>query len=222
MSAFLTRLVARATAALAARTAASPSVTTAHDGAVHDRAAGDDVVRVTLHGVPVEVRNTRADIETPQVLARLEEALALIATHQPWRLAHLRRDVRAIRVERLACRGAFVPGDSTIITELTFLARRDITAAPVASSIVHEGVHARVHARGVYRAAGELPREERLCRRAELAFGEALPADLGAPVIARARASLALTDREVAPAVDWHEAQRRQDDIDRAAHRRAT
>jgi hypothetical protein len=64
---------------------------------------------------------------------------------------------------------------------------------------------------GVYRGAGELPREERLCRRAELAFGEALPADLGAPVIERARASLALTDREVAPAVDWHEAQRRQD-----------
>ena len=212
MSAFLTRLVARATAALAARTAASPSAS----------AAGDGVVRVTLHGVPVEVRNTRADIETPQVLARLEEALALIATHQPWRLAHLRRDVRAIRVERLACRGAFVPGDSTIITELTFLARRDISAAPVASSIVHEGVHARVHAMGVYRAAGELPREERLCRRAELAFGEALPADLGAPVIARARASLALTDREVAPVVDWHEAQRRQDDVDRTAPRRAT
>ncbi|WP_411280327.1 hypothetical protein [Gemmatimonas sp.] len=185
--------------------------------ATTDGTRAPESVRTTLHGVPVEVINTRADIATADVLARLDEALALIGTYQPWRLTHLRRDIRGIRVERFACRGAFMPGENVIITELTFLSRRDISAAPVASSILHEGVHARVHAMGVYRTEAELPREERLCRRAELAFGYALPPEVGAPVIERALSSLALEDREVAPIVDWHEAQRRQDAADRTA-----
>lgn len=185
--------------------------------ALGDSTSAPESVRTTRHGVPVEVINTRPDIATADVLARLDEALALIGTYQPWRLAHLQRDINGIRVERFACRGAFIPQDNVIITELTFLARRDISAAPVASSILHEGVHARVHAMGVYRTEVELPREERLCRRAELAFGLALPAELGAPVVERAMASLALDDRDVAPIVDWREAQRRQDAADRNA-----
>ncbi len=175
----------------------------------------------TMHGLTIEVDNTRADIATADVMARLREALDLIATHQPWRLRHLQRDIRAIRVERFACRGAFVPSGRTIITELTFLARRDISAAPVASSILHEGVHARVFAMmqrfGRVRDDDDLPREERLCRRAELAFGYALGPELGTPVVERALASLALEDHDVAPRVDWAEAQRRQNEVDRAS-----
>jgi hypothetical protein len=169
------------------------------------------------HGIPVVVENTRPDIGTRDVLARLHDALALIAQYQPWRLRHLQRDVRGIRVVRFPCRGAFDPGTREIITELTFLARRDISAAPVASSILHEGVHARVDAFGVRRAGRDAAREERLCRRAELAFGLALPASLGAPVIERARASLGLADGEVAPAIDWRLAQARVDAVDRGA-----
>ncbi len=174
---------------------------------------------VSSHGINVEVLNTRADIRTTDALARLHEALDLIETHQPWRLRHLSRDVRAIRVERFACRGAFIPDEQVIITELTFLARRDISAAPVASSILHEGVHARVHAMGVARTGRDSAREERLCRRAELAFGYALPAELGAPVVERALASLSLDDQGVAPTVDWREALRRQEAVDRASYR---
>ena len=173
--------------------------------------------RLMLHGVPVTIVNSRPDIDTDVVIARLDEALALIAAHQPWRLRHVQRDVRGIRVERFACRGAFLPDERVIITELTFLARRDISAAPVASSLLHEGVHARVHAMGVARSAALLPREERLCRRAELAFGQALPPALGAPVVERALASLTLADGEVAPRVDWAEAGRRQRAVDAAA-----
>ncbi len=172
----------------------------------------------TLRGVPVVVENTRDDLATEDVVARLDEALALIETHQPWRLRHFRRDVRAIRVARFACRGAFFPDERVCLTELTFLARRDITAAPVASSLVHEGMHARVHAMttrlGMAHDPAELPREERLCRRAELAFGLALPAALGGPVIERALATLQLTDRDVAPAVDWRVAAERVADVD--------
>jgi hypothetical protein len=55
------------------------------------------------------------------------------------------------------------------MTELTFLARRDITAAPVASSILHEGMHARVHAMCEHSGPRDMAREERLCRRVEFA-----------------------------------------------------
>lgn len=171
---------------------------------------------LAICGVPVHIVNTRDDIVTDDVIARLTEALELIKAHQPWRLRHLQRDINHIRVERFACRGAFIPDEKVIITELTFLARRDISAAPVASSIVHEGVHARVHAMGVVRGPDDLPREERLCRRAELAFGRALPPELGAPVIERALASLALEDHDVAPIVDWQLAQQRSAEVDRA------
>lgn len=176
--------------------------------------------RLMLRGLSVELHNTREDIASDEVLARLDEALALIEQYAPQRWRHLRRDARAIRVERFPTRGAYFPADRVILTELTFLARRDITAAPVASSILHEGVHARVHAfredvLGGHGGDADMSREERLCRRAELAFGRALPPALGAPVIERAAASLALEDREVAPAVDWQVALERQAAIDR-------
>jgi hypothetical protein len=175
-----------------------------------------------IRGFRVVVENSRPDIETPVVLARLDVAVGLIERHQPWRLAHLRRDLAPFWIVRYACRGAFFPQTRTCMTELTFLARTDITAAPVASSIVHEGIHARVHAMGVRADTRDSAREERLCRRAELEFGQALPVDLGAPVIERAIASLELSDQDVAPRIDWAEAQRRQEAVDREAARRNT
>lgn len=170
--------------------------------------------RHVVRGVPVVVENARPDVATADVLARLDEALALIERAQPWRLRHLRRDVRGIRVLRWPCRGAFIPDERVIVTELTFLARRDIGPATVASSILHEGVHARVHAMGVQPAPDRPAREERLCRRAEVAFGLALPPAEGAPVVERARAALALDDAAVAPRVDWALGARRVAEID--------
>jgi hypothetical protein len=177
---------------------------------------------LVVRGVPVVLDNSRADIADADVLSRLDEALALIEQYAPSRMRHLRRDVRAIRVQRFPTRGAYFPDERIILTELTFLARRDISAAPVASSILHEGVHARVHAfrlrvQGGAMGDDAMAREERLCRRAELAFGRALPAALGAPVIERAAASLQLDDQAVAPAVDWNVAMHRQAEIDRQA-----
>jgi hypothetical protein len=172
-----------------------------------------------VRGFRVHVENTRPDIATADVLARLDEALGLIERYQPWRLKHLRRDLRQIAVVRYPCRGAYIPAERTCVTELTFLARRDITAAPVAASIVHEGMHARSHRMGVDPETRDLSREERICRRAELDFGRSLPAALGAPVVERALESLALSDQDVAPTVDWAEALRRQNAVDAAARR---
>lgn len=170
-----------------------------------------------VRGFSVFVENTRPDITTPAVLERLDDALALIERTQPWRLAHMRRDLSRFVVIRYPCRGAFFPQTRECMTELTFLARRDITAAPVASSILHEGMHARVHGMGVHPESKDPAREERLCRRVELEFGLALPEELGAPVVERARASLELADSDVAPSIDWRVAMERQAAIDRAA-----
>lgn len=177
-------------------------------------ASAPTVEKFDVRGFVVYVQNSRPDIETAAVLRRLDEALALIERAQPWRLRHLRRDLSYFLVMRYPCRGAFFPGERACMTELTFLARTDITAAPVASSIIHEGMHARVHAMGLRAESRNAAREERICRRAELDFGYALPPELGAPVIARAAASLELDDEEVAPTIDWAEAQRRIEAVD--------
>jgi hypothetical protein len=169
--------------------------------------------------VAVELQNGRPDIDDAVVIERLREALTLIARYAPERLRHMQRDVRAIRVIRFPTRGAYFPDERIILTELTFLARRDISASPVASSILHESVHARVHAfrrrvGGQSSAPDAMAREERLCRRAELAFGRALPAHLGVPVIERAMATLTMADADVAPVVDWTLAAERQRAVD--------
>lgn len=162
-----------------------------------------------VNGFTVVVENTRPDIASPAVLARLEEAILLIERHQPWRVRHLRRDLKQIRVLRYPCRGAYFPEHRACMVELTFLARRDIGPETVASTIVHEGMHARVHRMGVSEAGRDRAHEERICRRAELEFGQSLPPEIGAPVVERALASLALADDDVAPEIDWNEAMRR-------------
>jgi hypothetical protein len=172
---------------------------------------------MNVRGFRVVVENSRPDIATKDVIERLDDSLALIELFQPWRISHLRRDLNQIVVTRFPCRGAYIPAERTCITELTFLARRDITAATVASSIVHEGIHARVDRMGVDRESRDRAKEERLCRRAELEFGRALPIDLGRPVIERALGTLELADEEVAPTIDWAEANALQDEIDRQA-----
>jgi hypothetical protein len=180
----------------------------------------DEPEEHVVRGFAVAVDNSaRPDIPPSVVLARLDEALGLIESTQPWRLRHLHQDLNGFLVVRYPCRGAFFPDDRICMTELTFLARTDITAAPVAASIVHEGMHARAHAACRPGQPRDRAHEERLCRRAELDFGRALPADLGAPVIERALASLELEDQDVAPTIDWNEAQRRQNAIDAAARR---
>jgi hypothetical protein len=161
-----------------------------------------------VHGVPVQVDNARPDIDTMMVLGRLERALALIARYDPRRLRHLARDVSRIVVKLFPCRGAYFPADRTILTELSFLAREaEFSDAVVASSILHESVHARVdrmgHRLGFRHSAAHRGREERLCRRAEYAFGTRLPAAIGAPVLERVGALRDLSDAEVAPEIDW-------------------
>jgi hypothetical protein len=103
---------------------------------------------------------------------------------RPAAFAGCSRTFAAIVVRRFPCRGAFFPQERACLVELTFTVNPRHTIAEIAASIVHEATHARV-----VRMCGGLPleqraREERLCRRAELEFGLALPD--GAVVVERA------------------------------------
>jgi len=170
-----------------------------------------------IHGIPVRIVNTRPDIDTEQVVRRLAAALDLIATHAPRCHRRLRNDLSGFVVERFACRGAFFPSSRECLVELTFTVNPQVSLPEIAASIVHEATHARVARRCGSLPLEQRPREERLCRRAELDFGLALPD--GAKVVERARASLALSEHEVAPVIDWQEAARRVAEADAAARR---
>ena len=169
----------------------------------------------TVHGLPVRILNTRPDIATEQVIERLTAALDLIAAYAPRRYRRLRRDIAGFVVQRFACRGAFFPDTRECLVELTFTVNPRHTLPEIAASIVHEATHARVAQMCPTRPPDTHAREERLCRRAELELGLALPD--GDVVVRRARESLALADRDVAPTVDWAEAARRVAEVDREA-----
>jgi hypothetical protein len=160
--------------------------------------------RRTLRGIPVTLVNTRPDIESELVFQRLETALALIERYQPATFDRIRQDFSRIHVARYPCRAAFFPDSRICLVELTFCVNPEFTEAQIASSIVHEGMHARVHAMGSSDPA-QRPEEERLCRQAELQFGMAIPN--GEAIVQRALESLQLGDADVAPVIDWQQAQ---------------
>ncbi len=184
------------------------------------RAGGHPYTETRLvRGIPVAVTNTRDDVSTERVFQRAEAVLDLVARYQPARFAHLRRDLAGIVVERFACRGAYFAERRACLLELTFMANEAFSDAQVAATLVHEGMHARLDQLatrfGVTPFARAPARHERICRRAELEFGLAVPD--GGPVVERALASMALDDEGVAPAIDWGDAARKIAEADRGA-----
>jgi hypothetical protein len=171
----------------------------------------------TIDGIRVDVINTREDIDTERVFRRAEAVIARVAEYQPWRLAHIRRDIAGILVQRYACRGAYFGDSRAIMLELTFMANEQFSDSQVAASFVHEGMHARLDRLaerwGITPFAAARARHGRICRRAELDFGLAVPD--GAPVVQRAVESMSLADEEVAPRIEWAEAVRRVSEVDR-------
>ena len=172
----------------------------------------------TIEGIRVDVLNTREDISTERVFQRAEAVIRRVQQYQPWRLAHIRRDIAGIVVMRYACRAAYFPDGKVCMLELTFMANEQFSDSQVAASFVHEGMHARLdrlsEKYGVTPFAQARARHERICRRAELDFGLAVPD--GAPVVQRAIESIQLADEEVAPAIEWGEASRRIAEVDQA------
>jgi hypothetical protein len=107
----------------------------------------------------------------------------------------MQRDFGRIFIrQNTGCRAMFDAARSCVL-DTYFVAA--FTPEQVASSIVHESVHARLRRDGRAVPAELIAWEERLCRRAELGFGLRVPD--GGAVVERARNALALSDADVAP-----------------------
>ena len=166
----------------------------------------------TVRGLPITLLNTRPDIDSEHVFARLDTALGLIEHHQPSHFRRMRRDFSRIQVRRFPCRGAYFPDTRICLVELTFVVNPEFTPTQVAATILHEAMHARLDNAGVKYDPTAAAKHERFCRRAEVEFGMVAPD--GAPVVDRALASLASADEEVAPVIDWELAGRRVAEAD--------
>ena len=179
---------------------------------------GDRAVRNSAHevlGIRVLVENTRPDIEARHIIARLEASLGLIQEYVPHHFRHLQRDFNHIIVKRFACRGAYFYRERACLVELTFSVNKEFSDAEVAATILHEAMHARLHALGFPLEMEDRARQERFCRRAEIEFGELVPN--GQKIVERAQWSAALSDEEVAPEIDPGLAAQRIAEVDRAA-----
>jgi hypothetical protein len=168
-------------------------------------------------GIPVLVNNTRPDINTADVVRRLERSLALIERFVPHHFRHLRRDFACILVERFACRGAYFHEQRACLVELTFTINSGFSDAEVAATILHEAMHARLHQLGFPLEMEDRARQERFCRRAELEFGRVVPN--GERVVERAQWTVVQSDEDVAPVIDPRIAAQRIAKVDRAALR---
>ena len=166
-----------------------------------------------VRGIPVLVDNARPDIDTADVLARLERALALLEQYVPHHFRHLKKDFAYIVVQRFACRGAYFHEQRACLVELTFTVNQDFSDAEVAATILHEAMHARLHELGFPLEMDDRARQERFCRRAEIEFGELVPN--GERVVERATWTVDLSDEEVAPVIDPSLAARRIAEVDR-------
>lgn len=163
--------------------------------------------RRVVHGIPVMITNNRAHASTRELFTMVDSSLALIAQHRPRALRRMQKDVALIWIDRFAvCRAIYYPTTRTIRMDSSFVATFPVTA--VASSLVHEGTHARI--RSVVRnwpRKNASAREERICRLEELRFGRVLPG--GSEVVQRAAASIQQPPSGIAPTVDWQHANAR-------------
>ncbi len=175
----------------------------------------DGISRHEVRGIPVVINNTRRDIKTADVLARLERTLALIERFVPHHFRHLKRDFAYIIVERFACRGAYFHERRACLVELTFSVNPDFSDAEVAATILHEAMHARLHQLGFPLEMEDRARQERFCRRAEIEFGLLVPN--GERVVERAQWTVIQSDEDVAPVIDPRIAAQRIAEVDRAA-----
>ena len=168
-----------------------------------------------VRGIPVVVSNTRPDIDTSDVLARLDRTLGLIERYVPHHFRHLTRDFAYIVVHRFACRGAYFHEQRACLVELTFTVNPDFSDAEVAATILHEAMHARLHQLGFPLEMEDRARQERFCRRAEIEFGNLVPN--GGRVVDRAEWTADQSDEDVAPVIDPALAARRIAEVDRQA-----
>ena len=124
----------------------------------------------------IDVRILLPGSEGNVIFDKVSAALALIATHSPIRLRHIRRDLRGIWITETAGNQAeYDWAERLCLLDRGYLLRPEFTPAHVAASVIHEATHARLARRGFGYQPERRARVEGVCYRAELRFASRLP-----------------------------------------------
>ena len=124
--------------------------------------------RRRIHDIDVWLINDGQFATSDELFDKIATALQLVAGHAPWRLNAMRRDFARIFMHRQDGVRAMFDLMRNCSLDTYFVAT--FAAEQVASSIVHEAVHARLRGNGRTVPRDLIAWEERLCRKAELAF----------------------------------------------------
>ncbi len=112
-----------------------------------------------------------AEVDVDQTLRRLREALDVIRRTDVRRYERMRRDLR-----RIVLMKAGVPQFASEVGACLIRSAyvREKSAEAVATTLVHEAVHARIHRRGVGYGPGLRIRVEEVCVKQQIDFARAL------------------------------------------------
>lgn len=157
--------------------------------------------RCTCRGIDVLMGFVSS--QSGEVLAKLDEALLLIQTHDSIRFDRITRDLSSVLVLRGGGPEYVPPIGACLLGEVLLLRSN---AVSIAMMIVHEATHARLWNHGIRYDPAIRRRVERICMRAEIAFARRLPN--GSAVVAWAQANL---ENESSELDDVRFARRRQD-----------
>jgi hypothetical protein len=125
----------------------------------------------TARDISIHVALVRGDQQA--YAQRVANALEMIATYDPKRLARIQRDLSAILVWPMVTPGAvaqFYRDDRICALDSAGLIQTH--AALIALRIVHEATHARLRSSAI---GQDVWRHERICAKQELSFAERLP-----------------------------------------------
>ena len=162
--------------------------------------------RREYRGISLSMYIGSAPLDTAQLWPKLYAALDLIGDHTPVWLRRMQQMRNSINIRRIpGTRARLINGNETLLDPYLLA---DFLPAQIASSIVHEATHARIRYYRIPFTAQKLAREERVCRRAELRFGQAILSggvEGAHAVVERAQMALAAKDEDVGVAVNWKE-----------------
>jgi hypothetical protein len=127
--------------------------------------------RRTLHGF--EVAQLMGGREEPDLFAKVEEALNLVSEVAPRRLERLKKDIRRILLMHAGeAAGLYWHDLRACVLDMSYV--REFPSHYIASTIVHEGTHARLRSAGVRYPATKRKRIEDLCIREEIRFARGI------------------------------------------------
>jgi hypothetical protein len=120
-------------------------------------------------------------VGTDEKRPRVIEALGLIRKHDAVRYRWLVQDLERVRIGVLSgARASFVPASRTCRLEERFVLDEKTTPQLIATVIVHEATHARLHRCGIGYGEDIRYRVEEICLKREIAFAAKLPDGLQA------------------------------------------